>query len=68
MADNNQPSSSENNPPLRIPWAENASMAKRMNKCVAEWEEERDLAAKTKRDEITKKGKTLTPHKKTKKD
>lgn len=59
MADNNQPSYSENKPLSKISWAENASMVKRMNKCVAEWENERDLAAKIKRDEITKKEKNL---------
>jgi len=65
MADNNQPLYLENKPLSRISWAENASMVKCINKCVAEWEYERDLAAKTKRDEITKKEKTSTPHNKT---
>lgn len=68
MADKNQPSSSENNPHLTLSWLENVSMARRVNKCVAEYEKERDPAAKIKQDEITKNGNTSTPKNKTKKN
>lgn len=66
MADRNQQASSGNNPQLNLPWDENSPMAKRMNKCIKQWERERDLAAKTKQDAITKIGSTSTLQNKTK--
>lgn len=68
MADKNQPSSSENNPHMKLPWPENSLMQKRMNRFVAQWEKQRDLDAKTKKDETGKNGNTTSPQNKTKKD
>lgn len=70
MADKNQPSSSENNPHLKLPWPENSLMQRRMNRIVEQWEKQRDLDArtKTKKDEIAKHGNATTTQNKNKKD
>ena len=63
MADKNQPSTSEKNPPstskenephLKLSRSENSLMHKRLNRIVEQWEKQRDLAAKSKKEEITK--------------
>jgi len=68
MADKNQPSSSDNNPHLKVPWPENSLMQRRMNRLVVQWEKQRDLDAKTKEDEIAKNKNATTSQNKNKKD